>query len=271
MPNNLLEALEGHWTLDEAEGEDRLDSTANGNDAVDTQTTPATSGVVGNAVHAGFGGSTFDYLTVVNDPAFVFGDEDFTIAGFAYIQNIVASITAIAGLWNAPVNRRSYHLIFLGGSDGIQFGVSSDGTADAGKQTLVLGPFNTAQAFAHFAAIHDAVNDEIRIHVTPITESEVADAVSAAHAGGVLENTTDTLDIGRFRGASTQVGNGRVDELAIWRRALTVQDLNDHFNGGAGLAFSEWELAAAAVAATNQAAALMMMHASRYKDEGRRR
>ena len=241
MANNLLEALEGHWTLDEAAGSTRLDSTANENDAVENASTESLTGVLGNAVHAGFGGAATKFLTIPNDPAFVFA-ENFTIAGFAYWQSTAGS-AAIVGLWNAPLDRRSYSLIFAAASDGIQFAVAADGTADT--DTLVIGPFNVTQQFVHFAAIHDAANNEIRIHVTPLTESEVVDAVTAAHAGGVFQNTTDTLDIGRFRGTTTIVGNSRIDELAIWRRALTVADLNDHFNGGAGLDFSAWRLATA--------------------------
>ena len=57
---------------------------------------------------------------------------------------------------------------------------------------------------------------------------------SAGSPGISITNTTQDIYIGHFFNLAGRYFTGNVDELAIWTRTLSVSDLSDYWNNGAG-------------------------------------
>lgn len=232
MANILRDAVEGHWTLDELAGADRVDSTINGNDAIDNSFTDSVGGLLGNAAFPGAGGSSIKFLTIPHTSDLLFGDEDFTIGAWVLPSNVGQNVFVFS-MWEHSTNKKSYTCQFTTQGGGkFRFGVSADGAA-----TTILDTATTyAPAVWHQVIwVHDSVNNELRIYVDNGTPTVLS------YSGGVFGTNDQLIDIGRLRGTSITVGNGRIDELAAWRRAFTAADVAEHWNGGTPLPFAQWE------------------------------
>ena len=62
---------------------------------------------------------------------------------------------------------------------------------------------------------------------------------------GLLNGATNRLTfLGVDFNGGVQDSDGRFDEIAVWRRALSAADIETHWNGGAALPFASWDATA---------------------------
>lgn len=78
----------------------------------------------------------------------------------------------------------------------------------------------------HVVGVYDASVDQIRIYVDGVQES----VVKQNFPGNFIGN--QGLNIGWFNISPWYYLNGRVDEVALYKKALTQQDIDRHYNGG---------------------------------------
>lgn len=232
MANSLLVSLEGHWTMDEATN--RLDD-VNGNTASPGVNPVQGSGLLGNAAENPSASNR--HLLITNDSALVFDDESFSIS--AWIVKFTASDTSgqILGLWEGN-GALSYTLTYNKTPDALQFELTSDGFVGT-RVTHLSSVTLTNNTWYHVVAVLNVDTELMKIYVTPSTESSPASAENKAHTGGVYGGVTDPIRM--FLLPSVGEFPGRIDEVAVWRRALTDGDVNTLFNQGAPLPYSQWQ------------------------------
>ena len=83
-------------------------------------------------------------------------------------------------------------------------------------------------AWHHVVAVRDADNDELRLYVDG---NEDATPVDATYGAG-FESTTAELNIGWWNLSPFYHFNGALDEIALYNRALTPTEIQDHYDNG---------------------------------------
>lgn len=214
-PSTLLNGLQSYWKLDEESG-DRLDSTANNFDLTPNAVTAA-AGKFGNAaVLSSAGGS---YLVAAGPSV---GTSSFTAAawfrfstinGTRYIVNkLQASNVGEFGLLLAS-NQPTLTIYKTGGS------VSA---VDSGHQVVVDTTY-------FICGTYDVDAGEAKIRLN-------AHAAVSQSVVGVPSITAAPLYVGA---ANTTTGriDGWVDEVGIWNRVLTDNEIAELYNSGTGVTY----------------------------------
>ena len=248
MSNNLLLNNVGHWTFDEGPGTDFADSTANGNTIIERSSNgPSLGGIIGNSVQW-FQEPSNQWASANRDSALEFSGAptSFTIACYVNIKSPLNSNFAIFSQWSTPGNQRSYFLGHVRANDEFLFLLSSDGSTNA--VDIRVGSVGTTQSgvWYHVAAVRDVQNGMAHLYVSDSgTIGDFGSASTAFSGATSLFASTSDHNVSRADLSSTFYAHAFMDELAVWDRALTVSDLQDHYNGGSGLDRSLWELGTA--------------------------
>ncbi|MBI3175222.1 MAG: hypothetical protein HYZ25_15965 [Chloroflexi bacterium] len=219
-PNPGLNGLAGWWSLNETSGV-RADSYGS-NHLTASGTVNSVTGKQGNA--ASFSASTPGVLTANDTPQISTGDIDFTLFAHFYLTSSTGSTVLLNKGQAGYPNIQDYALIQSGTT--LIFRVGNGST----NATVTSSSF-TLNAWHTVAAWHDSVNNTINIQVDNGTP------VSASYSGGAMD-TTYPLTIGAHVGQS-YVFNGRVDEVALYKRVLNTNERTWLYNSGNGRTYAE--------------------------------
>jgi hypothetical protein len=230
-PDTIFNNLISWWTLDEDSAGlvpvARVDSHGT-NDLADAGTTESTDGKVKSA--GNFVPADLTYLSIADNATLSFGNEDFTLCAWAYLD-ATPDHGRIAGKWDSAANDREYLLYFNDIQDRFYFSVSSNGIAVTNAIATTLGA--PALATWYFiVAWHDSIANTINIQVND------GGVDSVAHAAGCNDNISPFV-IGADSVIPDQLLEGRADEVALWRRVLTAAERTALYNGGSGVGYDE--------------------------------
>ena len=207
----LIDDLLSYWSLDETTGT-RVDSHGS-NDLADNGGVSGTSGV------ATFDGSN-DFLNIASNASLQMGDVDFSIVYFFRASNVSGARGHVAKVSAASGTTWEYYLRTNGTE--LQFNIS-DGTNNGTAATTIA---NTTWYFV--TAIHDSINDELRLYV----DGTLVDT-EAWTTGGLV--STGAFALGARPATSyAHFFAGDMDEVGIWKRALTPTEIADLYNDGNG-------------------------------------
>lgn len=236
----LLDGLEGYWEMDDASG--NLTDRVNGNDAEPQSVAGGYEdpGKVGNAFFFNFGGGN-DYFSIPNTADLLFGDESFSISAWAYLTDEGLGSASIINMW-AGTTERSYVLLYSKTPNAFTFGVSPDGTNTntTALQSSVAPVTLGDDEWYHVVAIHDADDDKLILYVTHDDDGTLGTPDETAHSTGCWDGNTIDIEISRLSTAGPGYWKGAIDEIGIWRKALSAAEVNELYNGGNGLAYSEF-------------------------------
>jgi hypothetical protein len=143
------------------------------------------------------------------------GDEDFTSAGWVYLDSKVGNEYIInrgddAGIYfDSAADRFRFRV-----TGGVNANADNLGSPSLGTWYFVVG-------------WHDSVNNQIGIQVNSGT------ANTTSHSTGVTDNNT-VLAIGAYDSVPNHTFNGRIDEVGFWKKVLTAQERTDLYNSGLG-------------------------------------
>lgn len=217
------------YPLDEASG-NAIDAVG-ALDLTDNNTVGSATGLIDGA--RDFERANAESFSHADDAAFSVGDIDWTICGYFNAESFTDGMGLVSKFGAA--GNREYMVRFTAGPVAQGF-VSADGTATTSVSASTFGNLSTATWYA-FAFVHDSVANEIRIYINGTKNS-------TAHAGGVFDGTA-TFRVGDEGGGDRF--DGLIDELVIVKGyAFTDADATEHYNGGAGVAFADWDAAAGA-------------------------
>lgn len=222
--NNHIGGLKGdlvsYWTLNEASGT-RADSYGS-NNLTDNATVTGAAGKLSTSSQ--FTAANSEYLSVADNSDLSMGDVDFTITGWAYLDSLGTARGAL-GKWGTS---REY-LVSVSTGNQMQFFVTSDGTSGTAVSVTGTTVTLTTATWYFVKAWHDSVGNTINIQVNDGTIH------TTAHTLGVFNGTSE-LRLGSNEVAPNH-WNGRLDDWAIWRKALSGAQGTTLYNGGVGLAY----------------------------------
>ena len=213
--------LVGYWKFDEGAGTTAVDSSGNNNNGTLIDNPDWVDGKIGKALE--FNGST-NYVEI-NDSDSLDGFDEITIE--AWVKPILGQRGAVVSRYlydyNIPINERVYELtVEQGGTIG--FALSSDGSS-----ATWLESNNTVQnnEWNHIAAVSDG--NTMRIYINGEQDPNTKAAPASLHSSSY------NLQIGTWEYSPNQRDtyfNGVIDEVKIYNRALSAEEIKADYEAG---------------------------------------
>jgi len=226
---DIAEGLVAYWPLDEGAGTTTADASGNGNDGTFVDAPVWVSGKFGSALD--FDGSN-DAVDCGNPPILDFGTGDFTISCWV---NVGAQDNDEAIFGKGDRGGTCYFLkIRDDGSGDIKLRLD-DGSTQLDPDTDDHPGLYTAPGWHHLVAMRRTI--KIHVYVDGVDDQGVAGhGDSDIPAGYDLSATSlHNAYIGAIE--DTPVGrwfDGSIDDVAVWNRALTVDEIGYLWNNGIG-------------------------------------
>lgn len=214
--SNLLPKLNAYWRFEELSGVRYASISANHLNP--TNTPGVNTGSVGNAITMSSASS--QYAGCAANSALAFGDSDFTISAWPYLTS-KANQCAIVSKYQSTGNKREYLLYFDQTADRFRFLVSTNGTA-AGSTIVSADNFGSPSlnTFYSVVATHNSVSNTLSIWVNTVG-NQVTHTTGCTNAGAPFLVGALNPD------SPTSFMNGRIDEVGIWSRALSLTDITN--------------------------------------------
>ena len=217
----LTDNLTAYYKLDESSG-NAADS-AGSNTGTNTDVT-YTAAKINNG--GSFNGTSS--LFACGDDASIQFSSAFTIATWVNFDALPGTNTdsQFVAKWNASTNQRSYRwgLQDTAGTKSLRIGVSSAGSATVEASTNYTPSTAT---WYHFVCTWNA-----GAWVMYVNGASIGSGTTSVTA---LFDNTETLKLGK-RGDGGLL-NGLQDEIGLWSRAITSDEVTTLYNGGAGLQY----------------------------------
>jgi hypothetical protein len=220
----LTDDLISFWELNEASGA-RVDAHGD-NDLTDNNTVTAVAGVVGDA--AEFELSNGEYLSHASNASLQMGNIDFTITGWFQIESNATTQKAVSKD-DGFVEEYAIDCT-IGGNFRFLAGYGTSATHNAD-----LGGAASLATWYFIVGWHDAAADTVNIcadNGTPVSASTGGDAI--------VTGTTD-FTLGRRSEAGLPFYfDGLMDQVGIWKRKLTSDEITYLYNGGNGRSYADF-------------------------------
>lgn len=224
--------LVSYWKLDESStgvGAVTREDAHSTNDLTDNNTTASGTGKINNG--ADFEASNSERLSIADaSQSGLDITGDFSISLWASVESFSGDRTLVAK-WLTTGNQRAYRFL-LESNTSVRVDNSTDGTA----ANTIEGPITTATintgTFYHWV-----------ISVSGGTASLYRNGslVSTASIQSSNFNSSAEFTIGAI-GNPTNYFDGIIDEVAIWSRAITSDEVTEIYNGGSGLSYDSWDV-----------------------------
>jgi len=214
-------ALRGLWMMEEASGT-RYDQTLYLNHLTDNNTVTQSADAQQGTYSADFESGTNEYLEITD------GNQEgldlstaFTICMWIKPESVAAN-AFLAGKYVTSGNLRAYMLwlVLSGGSLYPRLNVSSDGSSYSAVQADTAV---SAGSWVHLAAVYDGT--ELTIY-----RNGVSDCSPTAFSSSVY-NSSSAFRLGRHP-EDVWPYDGLMDEVAVFRRALTAAQILDIYTNG---------------------------------------
>lgn len=215
QPNNL--GLVGYWSFEDGKGGALTDFSGQGNTGILNGGYAWVSGKFGRALN--FNGSS-DYVSLSNS-AVLNPANELTLSAWVYVNGGAGTYRDFISRWDSTggVNERTY-LIGVNSSNALYAAISSDGTD--GGATIVTDP----SAFPTSSWVQVSLTwngGTMRLYRDGV---EVA---SGSHSGMASSPNTVTglgATIGRSGDPQVSLFNGLIDDVRIYRRALSAGEIS---------------------------------------------
>jgi len=217
----LTDDLVSWWTMEETSGT-RLDSHGS-NDLTDNNTVLYGTGIIGNG--ADFESANTEYLSKSSPSGVPLNDLPRAFSAWVKLESLPAtdSFRQIIGYGTHAENQKQEFVVANLSS---VYTLRSDYYGGGQGST----PFSPSTAtWYHFVMSYDG---------TTITFYKDGSALGTA-SGHDYANTASLLHIGAFLNGTEQLMDGIVDEVAIWSRDLSSDEVTELYNGGAGVTYDD--------------------------------
>jgi hypothetical protein len=225
--STVIDSLISFWELEESSGQ-RNDSHGTNHLNSDNAAIGSVTGKVGNALDCEFDNNS--RLTIASNTSLQTGDIDFTICGWANLEDQPSAM---------PVAAKGYHsqeweLLVGGLGEGLSFGflVWDGSSLDwITEQTSPAPPPISFSTWYFVVVWHDSVANTINIQVNNGTPT------SKAHSTGVVASSGAFYLGGDNQGLSW---DGPIDQVGFWKRVLTTDERTYLYNSGNGRSYASF-------------------------------
>lgn len=233
----LKDDLISHWKLEESSGT-RVDAhTANTNDLTDNNTVLSDTGKIGTAADFERDNDEFLHISDANQTGLdVTGD--YSVSAWIKMETDTLFYSILTKWKFGSSDDRSYAIYYQndGGTRKLYVNKSTDGTSGEFKTvnaTLAVG------TFTHLGFVYDntAKTFEVFINASSV-------GVSAAFTNAGIYNGAGDFMLGingSIEGPSGSPMDGLMDEVSIWDRKITSDEITEIYNSGSGLPFDDWD------------------------------
>ncbi len=199
-------SLVGYWAFDEGSGTIAKDSSEKKNDGILFGDTSSVSGKLGNAFE--FDG-VGDYIDVGDDMSLTFTNE-FTVALWAKRTGAESRLIGdyrndLAGGWRIQMAVPQLGFVI------------SDGVSD---HSIVGDTSISSNEWYFIAGTYDKAHGILRVYLNGLKDKE-----DNSFTQGVLTSSTSNITIGRFSAFGTGYFNGIIDEVRVFNRALSEEEV----------------------------------------------
>jgi hypothetical protein len=226
MLDGVFDDLRAFWRFEEGGGNAAADQSGYANEGAVSGANWTPLGPTGGALE--FDGVD-DYVAVPNSPSLINPGEQLSLLAWVKPVLEAADTQTVVAKWYyddsvaVPIDDRSF-LLQVTPAGEIRFALSGDGSADSSTVVTSSGTIGSG-VWTHVAATCDG--DTMRVYIGGACDSQTANFSSRIHPSGA------DLHIGRLR--ARDIGGqtwhdpfaGLIDELRIYARALTVQEIQD--------------------------------------------
>ncbi len=221
LSNPLKNSLISYWKLEEASG--TRDDAISSNDLTPTNAPGNTTGRIGNALD--LASASTQYLGINSNSSLVCGDIDYTIQAWVQIKDKAGPYCLLGKGDAVSFANIEYELYYSSSSDRFLFRVSTGSTFITVIDSVLGSP--AINTWYHIIAGHNSSLNIIALIINGGT------ATTASMGASTPSTSTAQFRIGA-RGNATEAANARVDEVAFWKRLLTLDEISDLYNGGSG-------------------------------------
>jgi hypothetical protein len=214
---SLLEELVGWWQLDDGAGSTiARDTSRYRNDGTLVDLDPATAWVVGrNAGALAVEGAGF--VNVPTSQSIDSITQPFTLAGWGYLEGTIDDYATIASREDGTTIDQHYHISINSRGEVPAFWIK---TADG--LWLLQGPTAvTRQTWVHIAGTYDGMTARLYVDGVPVASQPIS--------GRFVADTTPVILGGNGNGVGdanvTERFPGKIDEIMLYRRALSATDI----------------------------------------------
>lgn len=213
----LEDGLVGHWGFDNDSGNIATDSSGQNNHGMIIGAT-LTEDRFGNSNKAYFFDGTSDYIDVPDAPSLNPTDA-FTVAAWIKVNSFSSSCAPVItkSVWDSAYSTAGYALEFNWFNDGIQFYVDETGLECVATDIVPI----TLNTWTHVVGVYDGLAANLYV-------DKVAYPV-VNYSGGVPSTVAD-IYIGRSFAAPDRFFNGAIDDVRIYNRALTTDEVIEVYN-----------------------------------------
>ena len=208
------------WSMNESSGT-RNDSHST-NHLTDNNTVGSAPGKQGNA--ASFIAANQEFLSRADNPSISGGDVDFTLAAHVYLNNTANHQVIVEK--GSEANGFDYRLIYNKDVGRFRFRMMAGGVSGSVDSDPIL-----ANTWYTVLAWHDAVNNTLNIQVNN------GAVISTSFSGGGAD-TANALTIGAVSDG-TMALDGRIDEVALYKRVLAPAERAWLYNNGSGRTYAD--------------------------------
>lgn len=227
LPEAILPA---YWSLEETGGV-RADATGNANTLTDVNSVTSATGKNG-------GGALFNaegqmlLATAGSSRSWFTGD--FTVSCWVQLEDKLSESVILAKYgFSDPSFTHQMVLTYDNAFDRFRFYmIRTEPEADPPYELLFADTFGSPSTGEFYHIACGRRGDEIFIRVNGVEDTAVFTSVIPAtnEAPFAIGNIYDPVDA---------LFPGVIDEVAVWQRALSSEELGDLYNGGAGLFFGD--------------------------------
>lgn len=168
-----------------------------------------------------------EFLSIADNASLSFGDEDFSIAGWVYMDSS-SGYRMPFGKWDWQNNKREYGIYDVNGTRKFGFFVDNTGSSQTNVTSATAVSLST---WAFVVGVHDSVNNLLKISING------AAFETTAYSSGCNNNTSPFLIGASGTIASPQeLFDGRICKVGVWRKAISLSEVTSLYNSGNGLA-----------------------------------
>jgi len=224
----LLTDLTGYWQIDESGGS-TLYNEIGANVDLSTDATLNQSGIIGTSASIGSGQSIdLPYDSTVN-----FHSSTWSISFWLYINNTASTLAHNVYLIYARDDTYSFGVRFIQTTSNYYSIILKNSSASE-YYSDSSSAITTTGSWMHFVIVFRGSGYTTLMY---LNNSNITAGWSTSFSGSMLQNGSYTCFGNANTDGTSLYMDGRIDEIGIWSRELSSDEVSDLYNSGSGLTY----------------------------------